>query len=124
MFGGTASDRIGRWPIVFLSFVLMGPAYWFFLNSSGISQFAALALIGFCIGNSYPIFVLMAQDCWPQKAAVASGLIMGIGWAPGGLGASFTGYIADSSSLGAGLQLLLIAPVAGVVCLVLWRLIK
>lgn len=128
MFGGTASDRVGGWIIVLLSFAVMGPAYWIFLNSTGFGQyttliqFIALAVIGFSIGNTFPTLVLMAQDCWSQRAAVASGLIMGIGWAPGGLGASYTGYVADTSSLGAGLQLLLIPPIVGVVCLVLVKI--
>ncbi|MEM7129194.1 MAG: MFS transporter [Chloroflexota bacterium] len=121
MFGGTASDKVGRWIIVFISFALMAPAYWLFLHSVGLYQFLPLALLGFCIGNTYPIFILMAQDCWVQRAGVASGLIIGIGWAPGGLGASFTGYVADRSSLATGLELLLIPPLIGAICLVLWR---
>lgn len=121
MFGGTASDRVGRWIIGLMGFAFIGPAYWMFLQTTGLNQYLVLALIGFCIGNTYPIFVLMAQDCWTQRAAVASGLIMGIGWAPGGLGASFTGYVADNSSLDVGLQLLLIPPIVGLVCMVLWR---
>lgn len=121
LVGGAASDRVGRWIIGLVCFALLGPAYWLFLNVSGVNQILVLALIGFCLGNTYPIFVLMAQDCWSQRAAVASGLIMGIGWAPGGLGASFTGYVADTSSLFTGLQMLLVPPLVGLICMIFWR---
>ena len=63
----------------------------------------------------------MAQDCWPQRAAVASGLIMGIGWAPGGLGSLFTGYLADLSTLTYSLAWLVVPPVMGLGCVVVWR---
>ena len=122
MFGGTMSDRVGPWRIIIASLIIMAPAYWLFLNSSGTLQFLALALIGFSIGNTYPTFVIMAQDCWPQQAAVASGMIMGIGWAPGGLGAWFTGYLADAANLSYSLQFLLAPPVIGLFCMILWRI--
>lgn len=123
MTGGTLSDRVGAGRIVAASMLLMAPAFWLFLNSDGMIQYLALILIGFAIGNTYPTMVLMAQDCWPNRAGVASGLIMGIGWAPGGIGASFTGWMADSSSLTASLQLLLIPPIIGLGCMLLWRVV-
>ncbi|MEZ4681801.1 MAG: MFS transporter [Caldilineaceae bacterium] len=121
VFGGTISDRVGPWYVVVISFFCVAPAYWIFLQSSGLFQYLAIAFIGFAIGNTYPTFVLMAQDCWPQRAAVASGLIMGIGWAPGGLGSLFTGYLADLSTLTYSLAWLVVPPVMGLGCVVVWR---
>ncbi len=121
IFGGTISDRVGPWRVVLISLLLIAPAYWIFLHTGGLLQYLTIALVGFAIGNTYPTFVIMAQDCWTQRAAVASGLIMGIGWAPGGLGASVTGYLADLSSLDYSLQFLLVPPVIGLVCMVGWR---
>jgi len=121
MFGGIISDRVGPWLVVLLSSLVIAPAFWLFLFSTGVLQHLAVALIGFAIGNTYPTFILMAQDCWPRRAAVASGLIMGIGWAPGGLGASFTGYLADRSTLSASLTWLVVPPLIGLACVVAWR---
>ena len=49
---------------------------------------------------------------------------MGLGWAPGGLGASVTGAIADRFSLTAGLQTLILAPLLGVGCTVAYVLLQ
>ena len=55
----------------------------------------------------------MAQEVWPRGLAMASGLVMGLGWWPGGLGATFTGRLADQVSLESALDGLVIAPVLG-----------
>ena len=44
---------------------------------------------------------------------MASGLVMGLGWWPGGLGATFTGWLADRLTLESALEGLVIAPVVG-----------
>ncbi len=121
MIGGLLADRVGAWIIVLSSFLLTAPAYWLFLSTFGLLQYISVVLIGICIGATYPTFLLMAQDCWPARTGTASGLIMGIGWAPGGLGASFTGYIADTVSLSYGLYLLLVPALVGLMFMLLWR---
>ena len=113
LIGGTLSDRINVWYIVIAGLLLLAPAYWLFLSSAGLLRGAALALVGVTIGISYPTFLLMAQDCWHERAGVASGLIMGIGWAPGGLGASLTGLIADRASLSVALWTLMVPALLG-----------
>jgi hypothetical protein len=45
---------------------------------------------------------------------------MGLGWLPGGIGASVTGYIADHASLNAGLQSLIVMPVIGIICILVY----
>ena len=47
---------------------------------------------------------------------MASGLVMGVGWWPGGLGATFTGRLADQLSLeSSAWKALVVAPVLGAV---------
>lgn len=118
--GGSLSDRIGRGQVFILSLVLIGPALWLFLRSTGPWQFLLVGLVGMLIGLTFPVAVIMAQETWPYGVGFASALVMGLGWAPGGLGASFTGYVADHSSLAAGLQLLIFPPLLGLVCIVVY----
>jgi FSR family fosmidomycin resistance protein-like MFS transporter len=121
LIGGTASDRIGRWPVLALSLGLLGPALWFFIT--GGAQLVWVALIGVLIGSSFPVTVVMAQDSWPDGVGLASALVMGLGWLPGGIGASTTGLIADGSSLTTALLWLVIAPVLGLSFALMYALV-
>ena len=111
--GGILSDRFGRWQLLLVSFSLMGPAYWFFLHANGVVQVILAAVVGFVLGCTYPTTVVIAQEVWPRGLALASGLVMGLGWWPGGLGATFTGRLADQLSLEIALEGLVVAPVLG-----------
>jgi FSR family fosmidomycin resistance protein-like MFS transporter len=115
LIGGNLSDRIGRWQVMALSLVTLGPAIWLFLHSTGFWQFLTVSLTGALLGLTFPVAVVLAQETWPQGIGFASALVMGLGWAPGGLGASFTGYIADHFSLDTGLQLLIFPPLFGLI---------
>ena len=57
------------------------------------------------------------------ESGLASGLVMGAGWAPGGLGASLTGYLADQSSLTSALQWLAVPPILGVLAMVIFQIV-
>jgi fucose permease len=96
---------------------LIGPVLWLFLHSSGPWQLLLIGLVGALLGLTFPVAVIMAQETWPYSVGFASALVMGLGWAPGGLGASFTGFVADHSSLAAGLQLLVFPPLLGLACI-------
>ena len=113
LFGGILSDRFGRWQVLLSSFAMLGPAYWFFISSGGGVQFIYAGAIGFLLGCTYPTTVVVAQEVWPRGMAMASGLVMGLGWWPGGLGATFTGWVADQMALEAALEGLVVAPVLG-----------
>lgn len=116
LLGGALSDRIGRWPVVALSLGLLSPAQWLFLSTSGLLQAGVVGLLGILIGASLPVAIVMAQETWPRAVGLAAALVLGVGWLPGGIGASLTGYIADQSSLTLSLQLLTIPPLLGVIC--------
>lgn len=120
VIGGTLSDRIGRWQVAALSLSLLGPMQWLFVNASGRLQMGLMGVIGLALGASFPVTVVMAQEAWPRGVGLASSLAIGLGWLPGGLGASFTGFVADHTSLATALQLLAVPPVLGVVCALIY----
>lgn len=122
--GGSLSDRIGRSQVFVLSLALIGPVLWLFLQSSGPWQLLLVGLVGALIGLTFPVAVIMAQETWPYSVGFASALVMGLGWAPGGLGASFTGFIADRSSLATGLHLLVFPPILGLACILTYMALQ
>lgn len=120
LIGGALADRIGNWPVLALSSLLLGPAHWLFLITPDFLQVGLLSLMGIFIGISFPVSVVMAQELWPRGVGLASSLVMGLGWLPGGIGASVTGYIADYASLNAGLQSLIVMPIIGIICILVY----
>ncbi len=123
VIGGTLSDRIGRWQVLALSLGLFGPTGWLFLTASGSAYAGLLALTGALIGASLPVTVVMAQETWPRGVGLASALVMGLGWLPGGIGASFTGFVADQTSLSTALGWLIVPPALGLACTLMYGLI-
>ncbi len=123
--GGPLSDHVGRWQVVILSLLCLGLGQWLFVNATAaIWQMGLAGWMGLMIGLSFPVTIVMAQETWPRGVGVASSLVMGLGWAPGGLGAWVTGFIADRFSLAVGLQALIWAPLLGVGCVLLYVLLS
>jgi len=113
LIGGALSDRVGRWQTLVIVLGLLAPVSWLFVGASGIAQWVLIVAIGVLLGATFPISIVMAQETWPSGMGVASGLVMGLGWLPAGIGASVTGAIADRVSLEAGLRTLPIPALIG-----------
>lgn len=124
LFGGSLSDRFGRMPVVGLSLALMIAGHWLLMRTAGVSQMAAVVLVGLMIGASFPVAIVLAQEAWPRSVGFASAMVMGLGWLPAGLGAWVVGNIADRSSLTAGLQSLTFVPLIGLGALVIYVAIQ
>lgn len=120
--GGILSDRFGRWQVLLACFAPLAPIFWLFLHADGAVQFFLAAVVGFLLGCTYPTTVVVAQEVWPKGLAMASGLVMGLGWWPGGLGATLTGWLADRMTLESALGTLVAAPVLGALLMVVLAL--
>lgn len=114
--GGPLSDRVGRWQVLAASLLLLSLVQFFFLSATGLTQMGLVALMGFLVGGTMPVSIVMAQEAWPQGVGLASSMVMGVGWMPGGIGAWVTGWVADHYSLAAGMHTLLYPPLLGLIC--------
>ena len=118
LLGGALSDRVGRWQVVLAAAALLVFANGALLAvGPGGAPAAVLLLtaaIGCLIGMTYPVAIIMAQEAWPRNLGLAGGLVMGLGWLPGGIGASAIGLLADSAGLQHALSTLVVPLLAGV----------
>ncbi len=121
LLGGIVADRVGVWPVSMVTNLLIAPAYWLWLDAPPVLQILALGVIGVALGTNYATVILLAHDAWPHRIALASGLVMGLGWVPAGLGASFTGYLADQSTLAIAMNALIVPPLLAALCILLYQ---
>ncbi|MGH7760834.1 MAG: MFS transporter [Candidatus Dormibacteraceae bacterium] len=104
---GTLADRYGRRTVILATLVLSVPAILLYTAFPGPWAFASAILIGFLAASTAPLMLLMAQQLMADRAGLASGLVMGLGFVTGALGIPINGAIADSI----GLQLSLMTHV-------------
>ena len=125
LVGGTLSDFVGRWSVLVVGLGFLGPVYWLYLNATGLAQLIVLlAVMGILIGFTFPVSIVLAQEVWPRGVGLASALVIGLGWAPGGIAASLTGVLADSNSLDYALQWLIVGPVVGLAAMLMFGLLQ
>ncbi|VEF48222.1 fosmidomycin resistance protein [Bacillus freudenreichii] len=98
-FGGPLADRFGRRNMIFLSMAGAAPL-------TVILPFVPLPLIipvffiiGFIILSSFSVSVVYAQELLPQKVGMVSGLIVGLAFGMGAVGAVLLGTLADIFSI-------------------------
>lgn len=116
-FAGLLADRYGRKPVMLVS---LAGAFGFislFLAFDGALGVVMLALAGALILASLPLAVVAAQEMFPARAGMASGLMMGFAWGIGGLGATVTGALSDTLGVAAALHIMiwLLLPAAALV---------
>lgn len=105
VLGSALADRWNYPRTVALTLLLsVGPLLLFPL-ADGMWVYGLAALAGLLNGGPHSILVTMAQRALPGRAGFASGLILGLTFALGALGTSFTGWLADQTSLTLALQL-------------------
>jgi FSR family fosmidomycin resistance protein-like MFS transporter len=111
--GGYLADRVGRMRVLALSLVPVPLLLIAFLRlpAGSPASTAALWLVGALITASFSITVVLAQELWYERRALASGLIVGSAFGVGGLLVPAVGSAADAWGLPAALHLLAVLPV-------------
>lgn len=101
LIGGYLSDRFGLKRVIATSLALgVFPTY-LFLSSEEITILtgSALFLCGAGLQAASPASLVWAQKLLPNHAGMASGMMLGLSFGFGGIGAAITGTLADSISL-------------------------
>ena len=109
---GTLADRYGRRMVILVTLALSVPAIYLFTAFPGPWAFGSAILIGFLAASTAPLMLLMAQQLMADRAGLASGLVMGLGFVTGAVGIPINGAIADSIGLQSSLMTHVVLVVA------------
>ncbi|MCL6586034.1 MAG: MFS transporter [Anoxybacillus sp.] len=118
-FGGPLADRFGRRNLMIAStlgtapFALMLP----YLPLTLVLPVVFIA--GFVLSSSFATFVVYAQELLPGNVGMASGLIVGLAFGMGALGAVVLGKIADVYTLKTLMTMCSFLPLLGVLTFLL-----
>ena len=120
--GGFLSDRIGRKPCIIVALMLTIPLLYAFLTASSLTASSYLLLFagGAALQGTLPVSIVWAQEMLPANAAMASGMMLGLSFGLGGLGAALTGVMADFTGLHTALLWSLAPLLAGI--LITWSI--
>lgn len=113
-FGGPLADRFGRRNILFFSMAGAAPLT-LTLPYVPLSWIIPLFfLIGFIITSSFSVAVVYAQELVPKNVGMVSGLIVGLAFGMGALGAVLLGTLADLYSIRFVMILCSFLPLVGI----------
>ncbi|MBD2867901.1 MFS transporter [Paenibacillus arenilitoris] len=118
-FGGMLADRIGRKKMMLISIVGAAPFALMLPHLPLEWVYPIIVLLGFILQSGFSVSVVYAQELMPGKVGTASGLITGLAFGMGGLGAVVLGYLADAHTLTYVMGLCSALPLLGLLAILL-----
>ncbi|PGO32727.1 MFS transporter [Bacillus cereus] len=98
-FGGPLADKFGKKKIIVFSMLGSAPLALLLPHVSLVWVVPLFLCIGFISSSSFSVIVVYAQELVPGKVGMVSGLIVGLAFGLGALGAVVLGKLADMYSL-------------------------
>lgn len=93
--GGPVGDRIGRKAVIWISFLGVAP-FALALPYANLFWTAVLAItVGLVMSSAFAALVVYAQEAVPGRVGLVSGLMFGLMFGIGGIGAAGLGELAD-----------------------------
>lgn len=118
-FGGPLADRFGKRNIIFGSMALAAPLALLLPHVGLWGAGVLLALIGLIVFSSFSVTVVYAQMLFPGKIGTVSGLITGLAFGLGGLGALVLGKWIDLAGVNTVMTLCSFLPLLGILTFLL-----
>lgn len=113
-FGGPIADRFGKKNVILFSMIGSAPLALLLPYVSLAWVVPLFIAIGFIMSSSFSVTVVYAQELLPGKVGMVSGLIVGLAFGMGALGAVALGKLADMYSLGFIMTVCSFLPLLGV----------
>lgn len=117
--GGILADRIGRKKMMLISILGAAPFALLLPHLPLALVYPLIVVLGFVLQSGFSVSVVYAQELMPGKVGTASGLITGLAFGMGGLGAVVLGYLADARSLGFVMTACSVLPLIGLLAVLL-----
>jgi MFS transporter, FSR family, fosmidomycin resistance protein len=119
IIGGPIGDRIGRKRVIWVSILGVAPIALLipYMGFAGTVLLSSLA--GMILASAFPAMVVYAQDLLPTKVGMIAGLLFGLAFGMGAVGAAVIGYMADATSITYVFWLCGFLPLIGVLALFL-----
>ncbi|AZN39878.1 MFS transporter [Paenibacillus albus] len=118
-FGGVMADRIGRKRMIVLSMAFASP-FAIILPHLPLGWIYPIAFIlGFIMLSGYSVSVVYSQELLPGKVGMASGLITGLAFGMGALGAVVLGKLAEEWGLDRMMTTSSFLPLIGLLAILL-----
>lgn len=96
VMGGYVGDRVGRKNCIMGAlFIALIAIYLLLTNELGIITWIMLGISGAALQSALPSSIIWAQDMLPNNTAMASGMMLGMSFGLGGLGAALTAALGD-----------------------------
>ncbi|GGH56792.1 MFS transporter [Paenibacillus silvae] len=113
-FGGPLADRFGKRNMIFLSMAGAAPLALLLPYANLFWTGVLLTIIGFIMLSSFSVTVVYAQMLIPGKIGTVSGLITGLAFGMGGIGALVLGNWIDAIGVSPVMQLCSFLPLIGI----------
>lgn len=112
-FGGPLADRFGKRNMIFASMAFAAPLTIILPYANLFWTGVLLTIIGFIMLSSFSITVVYAQMLVPGKIGTVSGMITGLAFGLGGLGALVLGNWIDAVGISPVMQICSFMPLLG-----------
>jgi FSR family fosmidomycin resistance protein-like MFS transporter len=113
VLGGPLGDRIGRKRVIWFS-ILGALPFTLLLPYANLFWTGPLVVtIGLILASAFPAIVVYAQELVPGKVGMVSGLLFGLAFGVGGIGAAALGALADHLGIDRVYQLCSVLPLLG-----------
>lgn len=113
VLGGPFGDRIGRKRVIWFSILGTLPFTLLLPYANLFWTGPLVVMIGLILASAFPAIVVYAQELVPGKVGMVSGLLFGLAFGVGGLGAAVLGTLADRLGIERVYEYCSVFPVLG-----------
>jgi FSR family fosmidomycin resistance protein-like MFS transporter len=117
--GGPLGDRFGRKIVIWISIVGVFPFTAALPYASLEITLVLVIAIGLILASAFSAIVVLGQELVPGRVGLVSGLLYGLSFGFGGIGAAVLGEIADLTSIGFVYKLCSFLPLIGLLTIFL-----